>query len=386
MQLPRAINAFHTCNSPIVHKSNSLLNLRFPSRCNKRPFTSLPEPFSPVCRQLNSGRKMQAVRAAQFVLLGYKNFGSRGFQAHQKSFNPKALDVDLSGKHYIVTGGTSGLGFVTAEQLAKRGGVVHIVCRNAQKGEAAKNQIVADTGNNQVEVHVCDISSLTDVKKFSDEWKQSGTPLHALVNNAGVLLSEPRTSEDGHELSFATNTLGTFVLTEMLRPVLERSEKARVVTVSSGGMLTENLELEDFEGKSLTKGDKFDGSRQYAKCKRRQVAMTEYWAEMYADSGIMWASMHPGWAKTPGVESSIPEFYNTFKNQFRTAEEGADTIVYLAAADEALSFKGGQFFFDRKPAAKHLLFGRTEYEKANVFALADELKEIAKRGGVNLPE
>ncbi|CAN8077336.1 unnamed protein product [Agarophyton chilense] len=329
---------------------------------------------------------MQGLRAAQFVLLGYMNFGSRGFNAQKKSFNPKALDVDLTGRHYIVTGGTSGLGYVTAEELARRGGSVHIVCRNAQKGEAAKNQIVADTGNNHVKVHECDISSLAAVKKFSDEWKRSGTPLNALVNNAGVLLNEPRTSKDGHELSFATNTLGTFALTEMLTPVLQRSGNARVVTVSSGGMLTENLELEDFEGKSLIKGNKFDGSRQYAKCKRRQIALTEYWAQKHTDSGIFWACMHPGWAKTPGVESSIPEFYNTFKNQFRTAQEGADTIVYLAAADEALTFPSGEFFLDRKPVAKHLALGRTEYKREKVFGLVDRLREIARDGGLDVPE
>lgn len=244
---------------------------------------------------------MQVIRVAQFLILGYTGFGKRGFQNNQTTFTPKVLDVDLKGKHYIVTGATSGLGLETASQLARRGGHVHLLCRNQKRGEDVRLQIVNETGNSQVKVHVCDVSSLGDVATFSKEWIASGVPIAALVNNAGVMVHKRKLSVDGFELGFATNTLGTFALTEMLLPALQSSQGARVVTVSSGGMLTENLEIEDLQGESLWKNDGIDGSAQYSRCKRRQVALTEYWARKYANRGIFWVSMHPGWAGTPGV-------------------------------------------------------------------------------------
>lgn len=327
---------------------------------------------------------MQALRTAQFVALGCLTFGSRGFKARKRSFNPTALDVDLTGKHYIVTGGTSGLGYVTAQQIAKRGGTVHIVCRNGAKGETARSEIVAQSGNDRVQIHLCDISSLAQVRRFAEEWRQSGRGIAALVNNAGILVNERRTSEDGFELSFATNTLGTFALTEMLLPVLEKSENARVITVSSGGMLTEGLEIDDFDGEGLGDAKGIDGSKQYARSKRHQVAMTEHWAEKHKEKGIFWGSMHPGWAKTPGVESSIPEFYNALKGQFRSAEEGADTIIYMAVADEVMSLPSGEFFLDRKVVPKHLFAAGTKYGAGKREQLIERLEGILKEKGFAL--
>lgn len=261
---------------------------------------SLVTPAPPVISR-QSPPRMQAFRLAQFIAFGYVNFGARGFRRNEKTFTPNVLDVHLTDKHYIVTGATSGLGRITAEQLAHRGASVHLLCRDAKRAQAIQEDIMRKTTNENITVHLCDMSSLADVVAFSREWEESGLPIHALVNNAGVMLHSRKQSADGIETNFATNSLGTFALTEMLRPALERSKGARVVTVSSGGMLTQGLEVDDFEGTSLSKGDSIDGSAQYSRSKRHQVAMTEYWARKYADSGIFWASMHPGWAGTPGV-------------------------------------------------------------------------------------
>lgn len=329
---------------------------------------------------------LQLFRLAQFATLGYFNFGSRSFISHKRDFNPTALAVDLTGKHYIITGATSGLGLEVAHQLATRHATVHLVCRNRNKGGDVKKQITAATENSNVHVHICDISSLKQMYEFSCKWKESKIPIAALINNAGVLVNKRLTSEDGFELSFATNTLGTFVLTEMLVSVLTKSPSARVITVSSGGMLPAFLTSRDFDGKSLYTKDGIEGSKQYGRCKRRQVALTEYWAEKHQTSGIFWATMHPGWADTPGVKTSIPEFYNAMKSRLRTAEQGADTIVYLAAAEEARSFKSGEFFFDRKPVAKHLCLSGTEYNKSATAKLVEKLRAIVKEKGYLLPE
>lgn len=240
---------------------------------------------------------MQSLRLAQFLALGYAQFGSRGYLANARDFTPSALSVDLSDRHYVVTGATSGLGRVTAEALAARGAHVHLLCRDAARGESARAAIARDTGNAHVTLHKCDVSSLADVARFAADWAAAPRPIAALVNNAGAMLHRVERSPDGLEMGFATNTLGPFALAEMLRPSLHGG---RVVTVSSAGMLTQHLEVNDLEGKALTNGDAIDGPSQYSRCKRRQVAMTESLARHDSD-GVFWASVHPGWAETPGV-------------------------------------------------------------------------------------
>lgn len=323
---------------------------------------------------------MQALRGAQFFALGYMHFGHRGHAARKRTFTPGALDVDLSGRHYVVTGASSGLGRAAAEALASRGGTVHLVCR----GEAKANEVaegIRKTGG-EAHVHLCDISSMGEVQRFAKSWGEAR--LDCLVNNAGVLLHERQESVDGYETAFATNSLGTFVLTELMIPALKGTPGSRVVTVSSAGMLNSGLELEDLQGEQLTRDGKIDGNLQYSKTKRHQVAMTEYWSRKYEEDGIFWASMHPGWALTPGVERSIPGFYKALKSQMRSAEEGADTIVWLAASDEARGNKYGQFFFDRAIVPRHLIAAGTKYTDVQSDELGEKLRCIAEKCGVKI--
>ena len=106
------------------------------------------------------------------------------------------------------------------------------------------------------------------------------------------MMHDVKNSADEYEINFATNTLGTFALTEMLLPALKTTEGSRVVTVSSGGMYTASLILDDLQGDTLKKKNQIDGTTQYARNKRHQVALTEYWSRKHP--GIFWSAMHPG--------------------------------------------------------------------------------------------
>lgn len=176
-----------------------------------------------------------------------------------------------------------------------------MLCRDAERGERARSDIVKESGNEDVHLHVCDLANLDDIARFCDMWKTAGTPIDALVNNAGIMLHQDQKAASGLEANFAINTLGTYALTEMLRPVLEAGNKSRVITVSSGGMLTVPLVVDDLEGRDLAKNGAIDGSTQYARNKRQQVALTEHWAAKSCSSNVFYAAMHPGWAATPGV-------------------------------------------------------------------------------------
>jgi NAD(P)-dependent dehydrogenase (short-subunit alcohol dehydrogenase family) len=195
-----------------------------------------------------------------------------------------------------------------------------------------------------------------------------------LVHNAGVLPDHRVETRDSLELTLATHVVGPFLLTRLLRPRLLESKDGRVIWVSSGGMYTRRLSLEDPNWKQRD----YDGVRAYAETKRAQVVLAELWAEDLAGSPVVVNSMHPGWADTPAVQSSLPRFHRLTRNILRTPAEGADTVVWLAAspAEGALS---GRFFFDREPRRTHLLpFTReSEADRRALWALCERLCEAS---------
>ncbi|CAI5529482.1 unnamed protein product, partial [Closterium sp. Naga37s-1] len=350
------------------------------------------------------------LRNALFLAYGNANFTRSAFLKHAKSFEdaddhaatvgvtsdarhaeaearhggaaaaePAATDAggrrDMQGRVCVVTGGNQGIGRAAATAMAQRGATVHIVCRNEARGAAAASEIAAQTGNDQVFLQLCDLSSLAQVRSLADRLAGLDTPIHVLVNNAGVMENEKKMSPDGFELNFAVNVLGTFVLTEALLPLLKRAApEAKVITVATGGILTQPLSTD-----LQMENTKFDGTDAYARNKRVQVALTEKWAELYGvqPGGVGFYSMHPGWVDTAVLQTSMPGFYNTFKASLRRPEEGADTIVWLASQPESKLVNGG-FYFDRQVASKHLPFAGTEYKKEVVDEIYSKLKELAK--------
>jgi dehydrogenase/reductase SDR family protein 12 len=276
------------------------------------------------------------------------SFDRTGFERHARRFDPADLEVDLTGKNCLVTGASSGLGEATAAGLAARGAQVQLLCRNRERGEAARSRIRAATPDSEVSVAVVDLTDRDSIERFLAHEAQN--KVDVLVNNAGVLQSERLETKDGWEVTLATNLLGPVHLTERVIQRLQRSADPRVINVSSGGMLPVRLEVADPNWIRRP----FDGIRAYAETKRALVVLSELWAMHYADSGIRFHSMHPGWADTPGVRSSLPRFWNRMQNHLRTARQGADTILWLAMAAADKLGTGG-FWFDRREASTHPL-------------------------------
>lgn len=316
---------------------------------------------------------MGIFRSIAFVYTGNKNFTKDGYARASKAFDNSALERKLNGKNCVVTGANAGIGYKTSEELARRGCTLYMVCRNQERGEAAVKKIIEATGNTDVHLKIADISSLSDVKRLAANFVDANVPIHVLVNNAGVLLNEKKTSAEGFELSFATNTLGTFALTLALEKSLKLAGQSRVIMVASGGMYQEGLETEDLQHEKLKK---FDGVVAYSRDKRRQVAIAERLSTMWKDAGIFACSMHPGWTDTEGVQTSIPGFHKAFKEKLRDLYQGCDTIVWLALEDVE-KLEGGGFYLDRKPQAKHLSFAGTHYSSADVDKLWNKLLAMA---------
>lgn len=266
------------------------------------------------------------------VLPGYTRIG---YAARRRAWDPIPR---LDGKAVVVTGATSGLGQAAAGRLAELGARVLLVARNRERGQRAADAIGA-------ELVVGDLSSLASVRSAAAEIADRAPRVEALVHNAGAYVDERTLSVDGIELTFATNVLGPFLMT---RELVDRVH--RVITVSSGGMYTARLPIDDLE----FRGPGYSGGKAYARTKRMEVVLTEEMARRYGPRGVIAHAMHPGWAATPGVEQSLPGFNKVLGPILRDADEGADTMVWLAAADEPLR-SNGRFWHDRVPRPTHRL-------------------------------
>jgi len=261
----------------------------------------------------------------RLIVPGLVGFTNVGYRWHKRSWKP--LAVSLEGRTVVVTGATSGLGRAAASQLADLGARVILVGRDSEKAETIRREIVATTGNDNVAVALADLSLLADVRKLVKQLLKEPR-IHVLVNNAGVLLNQRTTTAEGNETTLATNLLAPYLLTQMLLPRLRQSAPSRIINVSSGGMYAAGLALDDLQYEKST----YDGSRAYARTKRALVILTELWAEQLKNSGVVVHAMHPGWADTPGVAGSLPGFHTITRRLLRTAEQGADTVTWLAAA------------------------------------------------------
>jgi len=276
------------------------------------------------------------------------SFDRSGFLRHARSFRPSDVAVNLAGRVCLVTGANSGIGRAAATALAARGAEVWLLCRDRGRGEDAVTSIRTMTGNRCVHLEVVDVSHLAAVRAFTARF--APRRVDVLIHNAGVLPATREESEEGLELTLATNVIGPFLLTHLLHGKLAAAAGARVVFVSSGGMYAQRLSLDDLDWTQRP----FDGVAAYAQTKRMQVILTELMARRWARAGIAVHAMHPGWADTPSVRRSIPRFWRVMRTRLRTPEQGADTLVWLALAPRT-ALASGQFWLDRTPQPTHLL-------------------------------
>jgi dehydrogenase/reductase SDR family protein 12 len=255
--------------------------------------------------------------------------------------------LDLADRRIVVTGPTSGLGHETCVMLARAGADLVLVGRDEARTVAAAERI--DTlGSGEVSFVVCDMGNLETVNAAS-RTIASGGAVDALVHNAGALTHERVLTPQGFESTVATHVLGPFLMTSMLVDTVAGVD-GRVVTVSSGGMYSADLPRVA-GGRTLEMNElQYNGTRQYAIAKRAQVVLNEMWSEKRPD--VHFAAMHPGWADTPGVKSSLPTFRTVTRPLLRTPRQGADTIAWLAAAD-TLPAPSGTFWCDREPRSTH---------------------------------
>lgn len=281
------------------------------------------------------------------VVGGFSRIGYVVRRRGWRDLEPGALE----GRLVVITGPTSGLGFAAAVAMRRLGASLVLVGRDGGRLARTSASLRADraNGGDLVEV-VADMGDLDAVEAATSSIRALGAPVHALVHNAGALDGTRGVSPQGIEQTIATHVVGPHLMTSTL---LSATEVARVITVSSGGMYASSLPDLSSGGSLEMPADRYDGTKQYSIAKRAQVTLNELWAERVP--GTWFGAMHPGWADTPGVRSSIPGFAKVTGPILRTAEQGADTIVWLVATDEALPT--GRFWSDRAERPVHRVPG-----------------------------
>ncbi len=251
----------------------------------------------------------------------------------------------LAGRTVLVTGPTSGLGRAATDALASLGARVILVGRSEERLRRVRDDLVAAHGTDRFPIVVADMGSLVSVGAAVKRILRTESRLDVLIDNAGAIYPERVEGPDGIEATLAVLVVGPFALVAGLLPLLRRTDGARVIAVTSGGMYTQALDLDDLEAK----GAPYTGPRAYARAKRAQTTLAREWARRLAGSGVVVNAMHPGWADTPGLAETLPGFYRAMRPLLRSPAEGVDTIVWLATAREAAGRATGRLFVDRRP-------------------------------------
>jgi dehydrogenase/reductase SDR family protein 12 len=254
---------------------------------------------------------------------------------------------DFSGQTWVVTGASGGLGRAIVMGAAAAGAKVIAMARDESKLRA----LAAEAPPGSVTTITADFSSKADSARATRLLldRVAGSGVDVLVNNVGVLLDHCEVTAEGHEKSFVTNILSHFILTEGLLAQKAVKPGGVIVNMSSGGMYNAPLLVSAMD---VTTPQKYNGVRAYAIHKRGQAALTEYWREREAAQGLNVYVMHPGWADTQGVKTSLPRFRRILHLVLRNAAQGADTALWLAAAKPANPVPDA-FWFDRAPRDAH---------------------------------
>jgi len=242
-----------------------------------------------------------------------------------------------SGRVAIVTGANSGIGYETARGLARKEVNVVLACRNKQKAEKAKTEIVSTNPKARIDILKIDVSSLDSVRHFVEEFQQKYDRLDLLINNAGIMMSPHKETEDGFENQLATNYIGHFALTGRLLPLLTTTSGSRVVTLSS---LSYKWAEIDFDDLHFTQG--YSKRRAYGQSKRACLMFAYELQRRLSATGSNTSSVaaHPGLSKT-NLDQYFPALIRPLGALFlQSAKKGALPVLYAALGE---NISGGEF-------------------------------------------
>lgn len=276
---------------------------------------------------------------------------------------------DMTGKVCLITGANRGIGKATSLGLANMNATVIMVCRDEQLGQAARAEIIAETGNQAVELLVADLASQKSIHQLGNAFKDRHRQLHVLVNNAGLAKRHRTLTEDGLETTFAVNHLAPFLLTNLLLDSLKAGASARIVTVASMVHQWGWIDFDDLQGER-----RYRMSKAYNQSKLANVLFTYELAHRLEGTGVTANCVHPGMVITD-LGREYTGFMALMANKLwrpfmKSPRKGAETVIYLASSPDVESVTGKYFANSRAVRSSHA---------SNNEALARRLWEVSGR-------
>ena len=259
----------------------------------------------------------------------------------------------MQGKVVVITGATSGIGKVAAENLARMGARIVQIARDRQRGEAALKDLQACAAGVEHTIHYADLSRLSEMKRVASEIAGAEARIDVLINNAGALFGSHHVTEDGLELTFALNHLSYFVVTQGLLERLETSALARIVNTASDAHGPATLDFDDLQSEKAYRGGFWQslryggpGFKVYGRSKLCNILFTRELARRLQGTGVTANCLHPGFVATRFADQSggfMSFGIGVGKHFALTPEQGAETLVYLASSPEVAGMTGKYF-------------------------------------------
>ncbi|MFX0106459.1 MAG: SDR family oxidoreductase [Candidatus Hodarchaeota archaeon] len=252
--------------------------------------------------------------------------------------------MSMQGKTCLITGANSGIGKATVKGLAEMNATIIMLCRDKERGENAQKEIIEQTGNKNVDLLLCDLSSQKAIHSFVSEFKNNYQSLHVLINNAGIMLKKRIVSVDGFEMNFGVHHLAPFLLTNLLLDVLKKSAPSRIINVSSAAHKRARIDFDDLQSEYK----KYSLFRVYGVSKLALMLFTYELSRRLEETGVSVNSLHPGVVNT-NLGRDQSKFSQVFaKAFFKSPEKGAETSIYLASSPEVEGVTG-KYFVKKEP-------------------------------------
>jgi NAD(P)-dependent dehydrogenase (short-subunit alcohol dehydrogenase family) len=277
----------------------------------------------------------------------------------------------MAAKTTVITGATSGIGTETALSLARQGHALYLLVRNIIKGEELKKRLVTETGNHEIYVIKCDLADLQTVREAAAELNSKLFAINTLINNAGGIFAERLVSKDRFEMTFTINHLGHFLLTNLLMPLLQKGQ-ARIINVSSEAHKRSGPHFDDLQW-----AQSYSPWKAYGMNKLFNIYFTQSLASKFANTGILAFSLHPGvvgtnfWADFKGFGKFLTMLIRPF---MITAEEGAETTIFLATAPRLDKYNGQ--YFKKKKVAKTSTVATDTAARDKLWAISEKLLSL----------
>ena len=272
-------------------------------------------------------------------------------------------------KNIIITGATDGIGLAAAKSIASKGYKIGLVGRNPDKGKKAIDEIIAHSGNKNLDFFECDLSLVKNVKTLADQIKQQYSNIDVLLNNAGGANKTKNITSEGLEKTFSTNQMNYFVLSTELLNIISESDDGRIVNVASNAHIGAEV---DYANINCEKS--FSAWTSYCVSKLMNIMFTYQLASMQDKVSVN--VLHPGFVDTniAGNEGNLIKYIVKFgaKMFARTVDNGADSSIYLSTSDEVKGVSGKYFFKCREIRSSRASYVEEDWQK--VWDLCSEYK------------